>query len=115
METDLNSLPRFIPKNPENAEEAPLEAQPELPHEPLPGPAPHVEPEKEPAEKTPAAIEPNSYAANHEVFRVDVEPPIHSTRYRVAVKRTRGPVQVDSRHLRPSTREEAPAPTAEAS
>ena len=46
---------------------------------------------------------------------MDVEPPIHSTRYRVAVKRTRGPVQVDSRHLRPSTREEAPAPTAEAS
>ena len=116
METDLHSLPRFIPKNPETAEEAPLESPPELPLDPLPGPAPHGEPEKEPAEEAPAAaIEPNSYAANHEVFRVDVEPPIHSTRYRVAVKRTRGPVQVDSRHLRPSTREEAPAPTAEAS
>lgn len=106
----LEDLSSFLPETPapQAEEEAtPLAEEAPVEEEPLP-PAP--EKEEPPATAAPEPPIPlDSYAADHEVYRVDVEPQSAPTRYRVAVKRARGPIQADHERLSRS----APTPPQE--
>lgn len=99
---NLEDLSPFLPEvSAPQREEEPMEeaatAAPEIEETPAEEPAVPTEPEvsTEPEAPVPA----NSYAADHEVFRVDVEPQPAPTRYRVAVKRAKGPIQADHERL----------------
>lgn len=112
----LEDLSPFIseePAAPMQPEEEPAITEKEEPtptEEPAP-PAP-VEEETAPPTAQEEPIPPDSYAADHEVYHVDVEPQPAPTRYRVAVKRARGPVLADherlSRSAQPPQEENAP-------